>query len=1406
MYRKFFFFKSLILISFLISLCSCQYQLVDASTRDESKKKTVADYADEIFPPKEVYASQGAYRKIKINWDVVDNAVDYQIYYSESPFDTFTQIAETTDTEYEIEATPGTNYYFCVVAVNFFGTKSPKSKIVLGSSLATPIITEIKDETATSFTVNWWMDNCNEDTYQNNTNFRKTTFKIYVYDKDKKLLSNYTKEVDGEKRSATIEDLFSSSKYWFQVEAKVDIYNEDGTLQDNKTEISDYTDKDSAHKLTPEKVTDFSVSQGTSIFPELSWKIPDMVWSKKDNVWELTPVYFTILRKPSGTSEEYTKIATIGSLPDTSIAKYKDNARYHFDCITNKVYDTKILTNNNPTEIDYITCESANPSDGESKKSYTPKSKITFVDKSSTRGIKYDYCIRSYPDFTSESNRYTDESSITTILTGWGISQPTLIVKEEYEKTGDVINKINVKFNESTFSNLNTEYKYMITRVRTEIVPEIETSIYFDDDFKSATDTFNDPGSTAEYYKYNLYILPKDSIRPADNTTIPTNYIERFESKKRVTVLDNINNLPIIDSFSVDDGYINKFIIECEKHDGVTYEIIAIPFVNGQEGNALTAIATFTNNKFELTKLKDNLNKDVNIKSGDAYRFMIRATSASGAFKEVSLDDVYYTLGTPEVIFDTYEYDSITVKWPKVQMAKVDVNTFIVNAEYQTSTCTEDTGEISNPSNTTISYDEDKQLYTCKISKPSGYNLSYISGKPINLKITAQSSKHNEEKTESTEVVRTLGPAEIQVKQSEQPQKNQTNFSWSPAVGAKKYLIYRVMYGDKEKTDANILGTDKLVVNTETLTVENDSDQENNGRSIVEYDPNESIYKYSLIDKQIDSTETYGYQLNQERIQWGYPIDYIILPLMENDNANSISFNYSNQVTTFNTSSLISYETDFIKNHKVERCTFGYGFNVHAAKSESGSRIKITWDKPNTVNKSVSIYRMPFNKSANYNYGSTWEKIATKDFDVNEYEDFIDQKKSHLAYVYAIQYDSTSDLVSSYRTSPLGLGMKEKNYDEKYTNANKNIEPSNKGYLFSITNVEAEPIDGEKSFRELISWNSTWDFEERALCPKSFDIQIKNKNLAYTKDWISIARVNISPKGEFTFDESFKLPVNNNYDIFINTNSIGEVTVEPDSFKNNETPIETNGLLKVLRDTRHYYSLNITDGREDANNKLIYDRQFEDESLYTYRNVTKTEVVKCVSVIIADALLQSSIPTYSGLFTNHATVIKPGVTGTFKIDHFGGVGSGDLCTWGFDSSYYKHRFTGGTCSADKVLLDSDFILYSIDSPSKKGILANKLFYLPSLDITVSHSSNLSSYSGVINFTAGAEGTSSETYNLIITYNSKPFVNIENNMDQYLNWFPYYLNNDMSSTPISEYVQTAGSKNNNVPYYNSPWWN
>lgn len=1383
-------FLSLSFIALLFT--GCKYELISEPTADLSSKKNAADYTDFILPPETVTASHGKYHKIDLEWQSVENAVLYKIYQAETPFDEFEKIGETTDLSVSIEFDDsGITKYYSISAVNYYGTESLKSKVVMGTTLATPIITEITpDNSATGFTVNWWMDNCTSSTYEN-----LTLFTVKVYD-GRTVLQKYTTSIAGQNRQVIITGLTSSTSYNFTVEASIPELNQ-------KSEISDFTNAQSAHKISPEAVENFNVTQGTSKnHVTISWNLPEPVWHQAA-AFELHPVYFKIYRRII-TSSDFELLTTVGALPTAEWGANNNFAQIHFDAScdadenpVNKVYDS------DGNEIDYarITRSDAGTSLNAPYQAYTSLSAFEYDDKTVERGKKYEYYVVSYTDNISKqaSEERSDETSISKKRTGWAISQPLLKAEADYESFINGENKnIPVSFKNSSFEAFDKEYDFVLTVKKSEKSGVEEADEVVLAEFTSFTGLQNyslsySPAATAVYYNYKLYVLEEGT----DDYTNSDSVLETRTSETEVTIIDDISKLPYISNLQVEDGYSDKFIISWDKentNEDLTYTIIGTPVVDGIEQPDSKIVCENITPVDKGTQYSYNFTAN----SNDCYKFSLKATKGGIAI-EKSLNEIYETLGTAELSFEEYDYSTITVSWPPVQKAINSPEKFEISAKYVNDG--DDSSNLVTLTNKEIYYDSKRGRYICKINRPAGYDISTKSGTPIDFKVKASNDKSE---TTSSITVRTLGPAEIVTSVNETPFKNDVTFSWTPAAGTTKYLIYRVMYENAGKT--SVMGTDYLIVDTKNLTVSNKDEQDNDGRSVVSDWKNSEgkIEKYILTDTQFDAIDETGYHVNQSKIQWGLPIGYIVIPIKESDSFSIVKF--KNKTLEFDANSTVKFENDFAASKIKTTNTFGYGMNVHAAKAESGSGIQVTWEKPNGVNLEPTVYRLPFDK--NNNYGTNWGKpVARLSSSTTTFKDTtIPYEQAHLAFVYAVEYDSSteSNFVKSYQNL---LNTKK---DTSYTySQNLTVENNNKGYLSSIKGFNAYTIEAEintpEYFQESLQWDARWNFDERSICPKGFNIDIKNNNLSRTSNWITIAKATVQNNGTFIIEE---VPLSEEDDIIVEISTANNgLKIYPESLKNNIST-ETNGLLKVLRDTRHYYSLNITSGLKDENQNDIYDRQGED-LIYTYRQVTDQELVKCVSVIIADALLQTSIPTYQGAFSNHAALTLSGEQGQFKIDHFGGLwgGSQDECTWGFENTQYVHKFTGGTCSTNQKLTVSDIILESGSSKSEKGIVNNKLYHLPELTITISHKSGLSSYNTKLTYVVGTKGTSA-VYNLSIKKENLSVVVISKNSTEYIKWFPYWLDNIASTKIITSYTPqiTVDKDTQNVPLYNSPWWN
>ena len=249
------------------------------------------------------------------------------------------------------------------------------------------------------------------------------------------------------------------------------------------------------------------------------------------------------------------------------------------------------------------------------------------------------------------------------------------------------------------------------------------------------------------------------------------------------------------------------------------------------------------------------------------------------------------------------------------------------------------------------------------------------------------------------------------------------------------------------------------------------------------------------------------------------------------------------------------------------------------------------------------------------------------------------------------------------------------------------------------------------------------------------------------------------------------------------------------------------GQLKVLREYKHYYRLvavkMIDDKRENAIVAIADKHKLTDTSLqnpyedvFAIRDITDEELVKCINLIIGDALYKRAIPYKT--VTGSATDRLNGAEGTFTISS-SPVSAFDYknrVTWAFDN--YKPIFNNGTSGLFTSETVSGFTLSSSTSEKKNGSDEHKLYYLPPLKISLKHESNLPSYQKEFIYEIGKEGWSI-VYNIKVTDTSNnDIINKQNLSDtEFYKWFPFELGKKIENG--------SSDKNQSYKTYQSPWW-
>lgn len=1184
------------------TLISCKNNLIPEPTINLSETKNPADYADAILPPKTVTATHGGYRNITLEWSPVENAVRYQIFYAKTPFDSFEKLVETADSEttYDIEAPAGSTYYFYIKAVNYFETVSSESIKVTGSTLAIPIITNISaSDDAQSVTIEWWMDNCTPETYQN-----ELLFTIKAYDSQKKEIPGATTYKEGNCRSVGISGLEPNTTYYFTVQAEI-------KEVEQKAEISDQTSKETMHNIIPSSIHELTATQGISTEEiKVSWKLPDGVdyFDAFTKTYSIHPVMFLIQRKDlSKNDSDYKDIATVGTEGITSHPlKLSHTFNSETETGNSLIEGDNELTVDGSTAISYIDADNTYPK-------YKPGTTLTFIDKKNIdRGKQYSYRIISYTDDTIKE--YKADSSISNPVNGWLLSAYDFKATAEYVTTEDesMFSDVNVSF-KFNFTPFSTPYHYILTQqilpFKTEknknpepgeeIVIAVSDSVSSISGKKINFNVENLPGDSWKgSYKFRLYITDMNSSGiPSDD-----NCFGKIESSGTIAVTNDKNSMPTINSFVVEDGFSDKFVLTWDFNESYSYSISWTPYIDGNPQTQEHLDLSLTDLK--ISDDKETATYEHKAVSGDIRTYCLTAENGLPVSKYYTNNKeeniICETLGTAKPEMAAADYSTITVTWGPVQKA----TDYKFNAKYRNDPdkeyddITASFGELLKEGSYTFDTDPTDGKLTLTIPNVKGHDKAKISGLPIDLEITAINGKSE---TKANKEVYNLGPALTFPETNKISELDRMSFSWKKIDGSEKYLIYRVLYSDKSQT--TISATDEYLItetkndNGETIGATITAEQELEGRATIVYNAKENLF--TLTDIQKDATEVYGYHLTQEKIQWGLPFGYIVLPLKEDGSKSTFEF-VENSISMKN-SSAVSY-TDLVDN---KTCTFGYGMNIRAGKSVSASTVNVSWESPNSKDLIPTVYRKPFKKDETPEYGSSWEHVATLSQGATSYSHKLEKDNISSAFVYCVQYEAptASDIVKSYREQLLNTKDSE----------NSPEEPLNKGYLLTLKNFDAiyggngtDPGDSGY-YQENVNWSNTWDYEERALGPDSFTIDMKNKNLSSTANWVTIANISVS-------DETQSItPVTSHTDTTIDVMAANNgITLKPEGLTA-KTATSTDGLLKVLRDAKHYYSANLTRG-------AITVRQAEDESVYAYRQISDEEFTKAVMVYVTEGL------------------------------------------------------------------------------------------------------------------------------------------------------------------------------------------
>lgn len=1299
-----------------------------------------------IATPLNVTASHGQKRQITISWTPVSNAKYYYIYRAETPHSQFVQIDEAAGGEASkaISVPAGFSGYFKVAAVTGLGEISELSLASYGTSLASPVITDIQqDDEAASATIYWFMENLNEKSYLSSVQFNVICYNPDGSEKDHILLSKT------ENTFCTFENLNTATVYSYDVEAYL---LSDQTASEKSMKV----DKATAVSLIPQ-VANFTATEGT----------------EKDQKVTLTITLPQMAKTPSSTG-------TGG----TDSPGYEDKPLYfkiqRFN-EANQIYDTV---------VDYLSFNgSTTPLNkgADAFNSYTEGNTVTWYDTNVERGIKYKYRVLSYVDNYFENESTTTRKVVThdpakaNVKTGWAANIPAISSTQvEYTKdiaanaddetiTAEYIKSASLKLNAS-WESLGKEgdYKYVLVEKRFKIKSdngdvEDETgteklliqangSTYFDSitdikdfeiNFNFSAPVVNADKSTTDaaenanirgYYKYSIYVIPSAAAEenPSPDLSIKDKALVSKEDSSTRLVFNGEVPTPVL---NVADGYKSKAVISYNKQDKATYKLVRETL--DADGKVITGEDKTVNITESATY------EDETLEAGKAYQYTLYA-STTGMLDIPSTTVRAYTLGKPDLTFDeaALDYSTITLKWRSAvsplesDSIKAGTSTdkhvkYTVKVPYNGTVISYDLSSHELNGTETVTFTEDD--YTLNVINGTDYifklkkNIEYFdysaktpkiaaenAGKSFGVTLVVSNDRTAEEPdnhNDETVQARTLGPANSGITASQANYVNYITVEWNKIPGIEYYAVRRTCPAttDEEEPKDDIIYVSKdgtVTVNEEAVSTL---------RTVV----SPQLDSFKLTDQHCTATDAQdSYQTNQAKIAWGLEYEYTVIPVLSTDD------------NPFEDFDKVTYTDDKNSIVTAKGYTPGYGLNVVATKAESADSVTVKWDKPNEFAKTQPKVWCRKENSADWIGGSPYTAGTTSC--TIHLPDSLRADKVE----FAITYDTneTAKFEPSYLTN---LSNKK----------DSDGEALNVGYQFTLTSFYATaPVKTAETFSEQINWSKDQNGERKKgagdfIDGDCYEIQILNKNCS--NKWYTIATLNKA--GEFH-------PVNMSekwYDITITDNGNDSATILPGSVS--DAGGVHDGLLKVQRDYKHYYRLvakrktsaegpEITAVLGDITNTTTNDSVAK-EAVFGVRKISDEEFVKNVCLIVADASYKCGVQEWGATNDDlpNDACIKGATDGKFGLFHRGGTKN---AIWGTKGDY-KHIFYAMPSNESESFTSA----WTINIPEKStrgGADGNKYYYFCPVEITVSHESGLPSYSGKINFSAGKQGSKSLT--------------------------------------------------------------
>jgi hypothetical protein len=1178
----------------------------------------------------------------------------------------FVQCAETTETRFTFSVPAGSSVYYRVSAVAFNGEESARSFYVMGSSLAQPVITDITDVTEASATVTWYMENVSDATYR--ANLRYT---VYCFDQaDGTEVAQLA--IDGSQitaNRAVFTGLLAEREYEYQVEAYL-------VSDQSNSEKSDIMDKKTARRLIPSAPEKLTASRGASTETiTLSFELPEKIKIalSADEIEE-HEIYFVIYKRfyNENGGGEYVKVCTY--------------------------FGAEVIKNNNPRNN-----AAANADAEKFPGSYEFGKTVTWTDEISEtnsiiRGVKYEYQVQSYVDATTKTIT-SDTSRASTV--GWtlaagnvSIGKPVYTANED--ETLYVSAAVPLKF---VFDPKGEEYRYRVLETinpigdGNEFDPAVEINrgsaflsyeqitgytVVMDLTQKTTADS---PGRGLYSYGINI-CLPNGTV------------IDTVTAIGDVLVSEDVHPI-VVEGFSIQDGYTNKFRITWDSAPNRKYILF-----KSTDKTTWEEVVTYNDPPSDdesepaVSRIEDLTGYEPGITVYFALQPVRVLTEGFNTIdkkgQRVYLTEGAQTLGVPELLPAAgYSYSTVTTVWKEAQKA----DTYRIKYRY--------TGDGNWTTAATLSRDALSLDVTGTLRypfRPNGYDDVTKSGKAMQIAVDALNEGlrnqvgGGEIVTTSTDgVARLVGPAELEAQVSKAASADYIEVSWNKVAGAGGYYVFRrqfnmdntaeergavVYYIPAQETSITVTGKE-LTKNAEETIVDT---------TIVKAAASFTASRYTLKDEYMIDHEYEGgfarhiqnYREQQNELAWGCPYRYFIVPVLSNEPLNSVEFTYAKDFNSKNTG-ITSYTLrengtpiSYSGAADIEQFgfTIGFGIEVTASKGtkSASGQVEISWKAPPLLagagfTPQYMVFRRRNSKSESDSPDTTWRPVS----DSINITTFTDQPEDRgIAYDYAVGiYPAGGDVDAVL--PPISARFiriaKERYLDEKerpkligFTLASvKMIKISrsqfddegvelkdSQGNFLEKVEWYAGGIDGADSYKGNL-YDNNWGID-------GYEIYVMNRNV--NNQWHKIAELTNPPN-------------NTNQNVLV-SDVQGGATLE-------------SGLLKVLRDYKHYYKVRSYVFNEQNEKVLCPDPYYYYSNLnaggsaetdyvkWGARQISADEFIKIALLYAADGVDQVNGTAWNtGNFGRSANANGAGTSGSVEV-------SSDfwVTSWDFNFKNYK---------------------------------------------------------------------------------------------------------------------------------------